>query len=73
MLRPIYQEKIDRQTNKKQFFIFTGPKGRGQSQAIQGIWRSTRVSQEVERKRRNLDPRDFIVVSLGNNRCAKDL
>ena len=49
MVRPIDQETIARQTNKKQFFIFTGPKGRGQSQAIQGIWRSTRVSQEVGR------------------------
>ena len=35
-MRPIDQETIARQTNKKQFFIFTGPEGRGQSQATQG-------------------------------------
>ena len=62
----------DKQT-KNSFLFSQVPKAGGKAKLHSAIWRSTRVSQEVERKRRNLDPRDFIVVSLGNNRCAEDL
>lgn len=49
------------------------PKAGGIAKLCRTIWRSTRVNHDVEGKRRNLDLRVFILVSLGNNRCAKDL
>lgn len=70
MVRPIDQETI---VSEKSLLFSQVPKAGGIAKLCRAIWRSTRVNQDVEGKRRNLDLRVSIVVSLGNNRCAKDL